>query len=434
MVALSTRAAIRTILEDAMADTHVLAKGVQDYPPLPEVLVETSRRTPAGKAVLADGCYFISYGLLGIDTPNHMGTLRVDSQSGRLSVSADFYTTDSMGTRPENNPQPVGSMPPPAPGIPIFPIKDYRLYLRITKIEAAETGFALAFEAHRFIAATYITLDAGTSSQWAFEGTFTAQMVPAAPPPGYPSPEFFFVGDVSRVATGVDTTPVGRMQIGWVSSALRRAVVEIDRVPDSKVPQDNGAGLSWQSMFQLFGWEMRSIVSDDNVTKSSDSAWTPADAEAVRQKHRDSSDLDTEWRYYLLVASQIIHAGSNFGFMYHPAREALYMASQFVFPQTEVQWGALRGARFDTTVAFFRTAVHEMGHAMGLGHNPDGLHIMRPTDAIAQEASADKPFPANIEWSFDSNDEQRLRHWPDIVVRPGGAAIGVGGALLPEQA
>jgi hypothetical protein len=28
----------------------------------------------------------------------------------------------------------------------------------------------------------------------------------------------------------------------------------------------------------------------------------------------------------------------------------------------------------------------------------------------------------NIRWSFQADDELRLRHWPDLVVRPGGAA------------
>ncbi|MET0576318.1 MAG: hypothetical protein ABWZ83_10720 [Mesorhizobium sp.] len=417
-----------------MADMHILDKGVQDYPPLPEVMPETTRRSPAGKALLADGCYFISYEILGTETPNHAGTLRVHSRSGSLSASADLYDIGETATRPEKNPQPVGSMPPRGAGIPIFPIKDYRLYLRITKIEANETGFLLAFEAHRFIVPTFVTLGAGISSQWAFEGTYTAQMVAAPAPPGYPKPDMFFVGDVIQSVADLEPGAIGRMQIGWISSALRSAVVEIDRVPDSNIPQDNGAGLNWQSVFLAFGWEMKPIISNDNVTKSSHSVWDATDAETARQKYRDSSDLDTEWRYYLLVTSQMTAPGSVLGFMYHKAREALYITSQFVFPQDEAHWGALRGQRFDATVAFFRTAVHEMGHAMGLGHNARGFHFMQLTEAIAQGASADKPFPANIEWSFNRDDEHRLRHWPDIVVRPGGAALGVGGLLLPEQA
>jgi len=413
-----------------MPDTHVLAKGITDYPPLPDVLPEQARRTEAGKPLPADGCYFIAYGLLE-DThtsfPNHVGTLRVDSRSARLVASADLYGLASPAS------QATGSLPPPGTGIPIFPLSDYRLYLRVTKIETAETGFTMEFEAHRFIAPSFMTLDGGTSAKWALEGAFSAQMKRAAAPPGYPKPELFFVGDVSRAPADADSQPVGQMQIGWVSDALRRAVVEIDRVPGSRVPQDNGAGLTWRTVFASVGWEMSPIVSDDGVTKSGNPVWTAADVEAARQKYRDSSDLDTEWRYYLLVAQEIAAPGSKFGFMHHQAREALFITSQFVFPQDEAQWGTLRGERFDTTVAFFRTALHEMGHAMGLGHNAGGLHFMRPTEAIAREAGAEKPFPANIDWSFAPNDEFRLRHWPDIVVRPGGAAIGVGGLLLPRS-
>jgi len=107
-------------------------------------------------------------------------------------------------------------MPPPGSGIPIFPISDDRLYLRMTKIEATETGFVLAFEIHRFIVPTFLTLDGSTSSQWASESAFTAQMAPAAAPPGYPKGELFFVGDVSRtpIADEPQPDPIGRLQIG----------------------------------------------------------------------------------------------------------------------------------------------------------------------------------------------------------------------------
>jgi hypothetical protein len=229
-----------------MADTHVLAKGVQDHPPLPEALAESSRRTAAGKMLLADGCYFIAYGLLDGTSPSHAGTLRVDARSRQLAASGDLYAIDSEAASPENSPPPIGSMPSPGSGIPTFPIKDYRLYLRVTKIEATGTGFALAFEAQRFIAATFTTLDGGTSSQWASEGAFTAQMAPAAAPPEYPKGDLFFVGAVSRVPVEGEPQPdpIGRMQLGWISSNLRKAVVEIDRVPGAKVPQDNAAGVN----------------------------------------------------------------------------------------------------------------------------------------------------------------------------------------------
>jgi hypothetical protein len=71
---------------------------------------------------------------------------------------------------------------------------------------------------------------------------------------------------------------------------------------------------------------------------------------------------------------------------------------------------------------YFRTAVHEIGHAMGLDHNNKDNGIMNATDTIAANSlkPGSPPFPKNIQWSFAPDDELRLRHWPDIVVRPGG--------------
>jgi len=391
-----------------MSDTEVLAKGTQHAPPLPE----NSWRSTDKRAVI-DGCYFIA---LGITDMWYRGTLRVESRDGQVFASGDLYAFDLSSL---TEPQVVGQISPPGPGIPIFPIADYTYYLRVTKIEPADPGFDLTFEALRFFPKDVRMFNGGFVPHWLPEGTLTARMMPAAAPAGYPQPDKFFVGDVS-----VDTVPP-QLQMGWVSPLLRRAVIEIDCVPDTHAPLDNGAGVTWQSIFKSLNWDVTAIDSNHDITKRDSSPrWTETDADSAMRQNRGNNDLDAEWRYYVLIAPLIFAPAESDGFMYHRRREALFVAGQSVFPD-QPQFGALRGKRLDTTIAFLRTVVHEMGHAMGLGHNETGFHFMRPTPSIAQDSTADNPFPGNIDWSFDPDDAHRLRHWPDIAVRPGGAPVGV---------
>jgi len=403
-----------------------LAKGMQDYPSLPEPLTDHPRRATSGQPVLADGCYFIAYAPreLGVI---YQGTLRVDSRSGQLFASGDLYSRD---TGPDGLTHQVGQMPPPRHGVPIFPIADYTYYLRVTQIEAAETGFALAFEAHRFIAKIVSALDGNDSSQWLPQGVFTAQMLPAAAAAGHPSPELFFVGAVSNA----DGFAIGQLQIGWVSAFLRKATIEIDRIADSEPPLGNGAGVTWDTVSKGFGWEIAVDPSDSDIKKDGRPAWTRAEAHAAMLAHRESSDLDAEWRYHVLAVHLIDFQDEPRGWMYDGGgsndlpREGVLLASHYVFPEDEARWGPLRGVRAGTNAAtYFRSAAHEIGHAMGLGHKLSGTSFMRPTDGIADSATPDLPFPGNIAWSYAPEDEHRLRHWPDIIVRPGGAALNAGG-------
>jgi hypothetical protein len=169
------------------------------------------------------------------------------------------------------------------------------------------------------------------------------------------------------------------------------------------------------------------VAGSGNIMKQDDKPWTQMDAAAAFAQDADGTDLDSEWRYHILVVPLMAAGDTHFGHMYvrgDRARTDLFMSSHFVFPETEAQWGALRGQRNGKTVAFFRTALHEMGHEMGLLHNLRGFCFMRPTEEIAEAAPPDAPFPANITWSYDPGDEHRLRHWPDIAVRPGGIDLG----------
>jgi hypothetical protein len=393
------------------------------HPPLPERLHEESRRAQTGGLLFADGCYFLAFGL--VDTANALGTLRVESRSGRLFVSGDLYHFE-----PGKDDKPVGEISPRGDGIPIFPIADYRHYMRVMKIEPTDGGFVLTFEAHLFIPKVNQALDGGDTPPWRFEATYIARMMPAEAPSGYPSPGMFFVGDVSTS----DDLPrmIGKMQLGWVSPILRRAVIEIDHVAKSKPPENNSAGVSWKSIFDPIGWDVTTIVSDGVVKKYGGPAWTVDEGHAAMLAHRDKSDLDAEWRYHILAVQQIAYAGGERGIMYDRIgfngvpREGLLLASHYIFPKDEPRWGALRGVRAGKTVTFFRTAVHEMGHAMGLEHSRGGFGFMRPTDGIADSAPADMPFPSNIVWAFAPDEEHLLRHLPDIIVRPGGPDMGVG--------
>ncbi len=88
-------------------------EGCAGVPPLPEQVSAAPRRAPADEVLLADGCYFVCFGVDG--PPNLHGTLRIETRTGRLFASGDFYRHDSVS-------QPVGLVPPPGSGIPIFPI------------------------------------------------------------------------------------------------------------------------------------------------------------------------------------------------------------------------------------------------------------------------------------------------------------------------
>ena len=87
-------------------------------------------------------------------------------------------------------------------------------------------------------------------------------------------------------------------------------------------------------------------------------------------------------------------------------------------------WGPLVGRRFgEATSSYFRTALHEVGHAMGLQHNVADFGVMNTTDVLARRATQ-PAFPENALWSFAADDRHRLRHLPDPWVRPGGIPFG----------
>lgn len=408
-----------------------------DSPPMPEVADTGSSRVSSIQTVnlntlgnivipppilysLDEGCYFTKFQPTGTSY-KYFGSIRVQraSATNRIASGDLYYYKPPIVVWPF----PVGSTEPkPANGIPVLSRKDYRYYLRITQILegiSASSKFTLGYEMWRFNGT-------GSNPLWTKEGNFTADMAFGSAPAGYPSGADYLTGPVRNAGGSV----VGTLEMGWVSKYLRKATVEIDRVSVSESPVDSGAGHTWQSVFDSVGWEMKIIQSNNNVSEPSGNSWSDAEMHAAMLLRRDSADLDSEWRYHILAVRNI--DSTPRGIMYdaygtdsnNVPREGIGIASHWTIPNTS-EWGSVKGMRFGLAKApYFRTALHEIGHAMGLYHNTIDMGIMNTTDVIAGSGTVANPFPGNIKWQHASDDQKRLRHMPDIYVRPGGLPFG----------
>ncbi|MCX6678682.1 MAG: hypothetical protein NTU95_12185 [Methanothrix sp.] len=378
------------------------------------------------------GCYLVNYTPKVGNLLTYDGTLRIECDSSR-TTSGDLYQrsifyfpkpSQIIGQPPKTIPILLPG-PNPASGIPIFSIKSYRYYLRVTDIlEGVTTGnsFSLGFEMYRFTA----------PNSWASEGVFTASMSWKTAPTGYPSSSSYLEGDVKNSAG----TVVGRLTMGWVSKYLRKATIEIDRVSVSEAPLNNSSGIDWKVVGDSIDWELTVDLSDSNVVEPSGESWSDAELHKAMLLKRDSSNLDATWIYHILAVRRL--DSTERGLMYdigatdsnNVPREGIGISSHWMIPKTS-EWGTVQGMRFGTAAApYFRTAVHEIGHAMGLYHNTIDNGFMNTTDVIS--ASCPKTFPACIKWAYADNDKKKLRHYPDIFVRPGGTAFGTASNATPS--
>jgi hypothetical protein len=127
-----------------------------------------------GAAVrLADGCYLINY------TPftNSLslafsGTLRIETTAECMLASGDLYRRVF-----DENAHAMPPLPDPKAGIPIFPIGEYRYYLRVIDIDPTDVGVDLSFDLVRY-SKDKVTLLDQRETHWLVEDSLTVRMGP----------------------------------------------------------------------------------------------------------------------------------------------------------------------------------------------------------------------------------------------------------------
>ncbi|HRD07410.1 MAG: matrixin family metalloprotease [Saprospiraceae bacterium] len=399
----------------------------QDHEPMVQPLRQPG---PVHLRRLKPGCYLVNYKPVQGPLVSFDGTIRVEGHALGKTASGDLY---ARPVKLIHRPFPqlplltLAAPPNPANGIPILPRNKYVYYIRIISLLENATilnYFNLGYELYKFTA----------PNTWTLEGSYTAKMNWVNPPSGYPSVGDYFEGDVKNAAGAI----LGRLTMGWVSKYLRKAIVEIDTVSGSEAPLNNGSGIDWQTVYNEVGWEVNTYCSSTNVPQASGNSWSDAEMHTAMLARRDASNLDKEWRYHILSVKNL--DSTSRGIMYDIGgtdsnqipREGVGIASHWNFPNTSL-WGLVAGQRSGASPkTFFRTAVHEIGHAMGLFHNAVNNCIMNTTDVIASSANPPAtPFPNNVIFSFAEDDKRRLRHYPDMHVRPGGTSFGAASMSNP---
>ncbi|KAF2746287.1 hypothetical protein M011DRAFT_91150 [Sporormia fimetaria CBS 119925] len=371
-------------------------------------------------------------------TSIYSGTLRVTSNDTTLHISGDLYNTTTL--------------PSPSTGIPIQPRSNYFSFLRgISYTPLPENdGFTLGLESYPLTG--FRAVMRFTDTIWASEpvdGGYTISFSRGTPEEGagYPDAENYFTGTVT--STTDSKKELGTMTLGYLSPFLRRATLELASVSGVELPVSDISGTkTWKTVFESVGWDMsvaegdRNVPEPDPANELGKEYWNEDQEHDAMLKHRSPTDFDTEWKIWLLVirkSSQVTRGAmidTNLRQNNIP-REGTMITSDWVVgtwvdgtpgSRDGVTWpSAVAGKKFvDVKNAWFRTAVHEVGHVLSLTHPYDFMNdVMTDTPSFVtagEEGWTEKQFPENITpetFRFSEMDTMILQHRPDAHVRPG---------------
>jgi hypothetical protein len=101
-------------------------------------------------------------------------------------------------------------------------------------------------------------------------------------------------------------------------------------------------------------------------------------------------------------------------------REGAAIGARDRYSNFALLWGVAAGQEYAAVgPAYYRTAVHEIGHAVGLDHNADDTNfLMSETVEVAKLEGTN--WPDEINWEWFPEDRRWLAVWPDPWVRSGG--------------
>lgn len=383
-------------------------------------------------APLKNGCYYISFTCdKTIDTEDFFqgthfhGTMRVEQCGGILLVSADLYQSDEPV--PDTSISGTADSKESLKRVPVFSFDKYKYYLqgtdfKVTAQDEVTRSFELTvnrrnFRRLRFFGEMLATLKMqrkADSNQSIFEGALLS-----------------------------DGKNFGQVTMHWVSPYYRRATVEIDKVEFTEFPWNNGENttfrtetdlppcIDWHNVYNGLGWDVTVIMNDSQLPDIEKDGWQPNELHAFMIRWRDLHKHDKEWRYYLLCVSNHHHedgASTTFlGLMFDRSlnndtnnfpREggAIFSHSPVFFPQGSDNENM---PLVNIPAAYFRTALHELGHMMGLDHDKETSSLMRGISNFTNPENFPE-FPRNFGWTFSAPHQILLRHMPDMWVRPGG--------------
>lgn len=401
------------------------------------------------------GCYRISF-MPSFSLIHYHGTMRIDLGEDDMAASGDLYKhrfhfpwisgfkkISANYKLPKNLVNNLFEATKFTPikkyGIPVYSRDSYYSYLKVTGLTTdwLNSTLNITMEEHVYDP---------VSESFSYNRTVEAILAKTTPPAGFSGNQYY---SGTLYDSGI---PLGSFSMGWVSKYFRKATLEVDVVEGAVAPQSvnvDGKTHSFKSIMATAGWDLKEVYDETaipNTYTGGSVDWSYSELhQAMQDVRKPGADLDDEWRLHLLVVPE--NMGSGRGVMYDQFgehREGVASFSDDGYPLADsANWGPAEGElQRDVPTGFLRSAAHEVGHGFNMQHQSltfygepgNDATIMTTSPEVADYlASVGDAYPDDIEFRFNDHCRHHLVHFPDPVVRPGGAGWGAGhSTTVPE--